>query len=122
MRATLEQLYNEVLAIKAQIQALIHPNSTAIADDLDQVAQGLNNLTKDADTEEVQPGEAAELIKKLTPREHQVAMCLKEGMCNKEIAVVTGLTIRTVKSHLNTVFEKLKARDRLQAALILQQV
>ena len=122
MRATLDQLYKDVLTIKAQIQALVHPDSAIIADNLDQVAQGLNNLTKDADTEEVQPGEAAELIKKLTPREHQVAMCLKEGMCNKEIATATGLTIRTVKSHLNKIFEKLKVRDRLQAALILQQV
>jgi DNA-binding NarL/FixJ family response regulator len=122
LRTILEQLYKDVLVIKTQIQALVHPNSAAIVNNLDQVAQNLNNLIKDADTKKVQPGEVAELIKKLTPREHQVAMYLKEGMCNKEIAVATGLTIRTVKSHLNTIFEKLNARDRLQAALILQQI
>jgi DNA-binding NarL/FixJ family response regulator len=122
LHTILRQLYKDTLAIKAQIQAMAHPNSTAIANNIDRVAQDLNSLIKNADTKEVQPGEAAELIKKLTPREHQVAMCLKEGMCNKEIAVATGLTVRTVKSHLNTIFEKLNVRDRLQAALILQHI
>lgn len=119
MRNILEQLHKDVLAIKAKIIALTHPSTQVIECDLDAMSKVLSDLTE---ADEGQQSEVADLIKTLTPREHQVAMCLKDGMCNKEIADATGLSTRTVKSHLNTVYEKLKVRDRLQAALVLQQV
>jgi len=53
----------------------------------------------------------------LTPREREVARMAAEGESNLAIAQVLGITERTVKSHLTTIFEKLAVNDRLQLAL-----
>ena len=45
MRTALEQLYNDVLAIKAQIQALVHPNTQVIEDELDKIAECLSDIS-----------------------------------------------------------------------------
>jgi DNA-binding NarL/FixJ family response regulator len=63
-----------------------------------------------------------DLMTTLTARETEVALLLKEGLCNKEISERSNLSLRTVKSHLNAIYNKLDVRDRLQAALLLQQL
>jgi DNA-binding NarL/FixJ family response regulator len=57
----------------------------------------------------------------LTPRELEVADCIVKGYANKEIASKLGITLRTVKSHLHSIFEKLDLHDRLSLALFLQR-
>jgi DNA-binding NarL/FixJ family response regulator len=53
----------------------------------------------------------------LTPREEEVLRLLASGMANKQIARRLGITERTVKAHLTSVFQQLNVTDRTQAAL-----
>lgn len=55
----------------------------------------------------------------LSPREIEIAMLLKKGLSNKEIAEISGISERTVKAHLSAVFEKTGIKDRLALALAL---
>lgn len=56
-------------------------------------------------------------VSDLTARQIDVARLVGEGASNKEIARRLGITDRTVKAHLTTIFEKLDVADRLQLAL-----
>lgn len=62
---------------------------------------------------------SAERLSALTGREQEVARAVANGSSNKEIARQLGITERTVKAHIGSVFQKLKARDRLHLALIV---
>lgn len=68
-----------------------------------------------ADIEPVAEGET--WSKGLTDREREVARTLATGASNKEIARALGITDRTVKAHVGSIFEKLQVRDRLQLSL-----
>ncbi len=57
----------------------------------------------------------------LSAREREVAEAVAEGLTNKQVAGRLGITERTVKAHLATVFEKTGVRDRLQLALRLSR-
>ncbi|HDZ25892.1 hypothetical protein LCGC14_0841560 [marine sediment metagenome] len=53
----------------------------------------------------------------LTPREQEVLCLLTKGSTNKELAKDLFISEKTVKSHLNSIFRKLKVSRRLQAIL-----
>ncbi len=53
----------------------------------------------------------------LSPREHEVLGLLARGRSNKEIGAQLAISEETVKSHLKTLFAKLKVRDRTEAAI-----
>ena len=53
----------------------------------------------------------------LTPREQEVLSCLTRGDTNKEIAQDLFISEKTVKTHLNSIFRKLKVTRRLEAIL-----
>lgn len=53
----------------------------------------------------------------LTVREREVLELLARGRSNKEIGAQLHISDETVKSHLKTLFAKLKVRDRTEAAL-----
>jgi len=53
----------------------------------------------------------------LTEREQEVLQLLSEGLPNKTIARRLGITERTVKAHLTSIFQRLGVTDRTQAAL-----
>ena len=53
----------------------------------------------------------------LTPREQEVLRHLATGRSNKEIAQDLFISEKTVKTHLNSIFRKLKVTRRLQAIL-----
>lgn len=53
----------------------------------------------------------------LTERERDVLECLIKGRSNKEIASTLCISEDTVKSHLKTLFAKLRVRDRTGAAI-----
>jgi len=61
------------------------------------------------------------LATKLTERELQVLKGLTEGKSNKEIARDLGLTEPTIKLHMKTLYRKVGASNRTQAALIARE-
>lgn len=62
---------------------------------------------------------AANALSLLTEREQEIAKFLAEGASNKIIARRIGVTERTVKAHLTSIFRKTGASDRLQLALLI---
>lgn len=52
----------------------------------------------------------------LTVRETEVLHLVVKGLINREIAVVLGTSVSTVKNQLNTIFTKLEVTDRTEAA------
>lgn len=58
----------------------------------------------------------------LSRRERQVAEAVARGSTNKEIARAMGITERTVKAHLSSIFDKMDVRDRLQLSLLVNGV
>ena len=61
------------------------------------------------------------LATKLTESELQVLKGLTEGKSNKEIARDLGLTEPTIKPHMKTLYRKVGASNRTQAALIARE-
>ncbi len=53
----------------------------------------------------------------LTPREAEVLGLVRQGLANKQIARRLGISERTVKAHLTSVFATIGVTDRTQAAL-----
>jgi DNA-binding NarL/FixJ family response regulator len=51
----------------------------------------------------------------LTPREQEVVKLVEEGLSYKEIAYQLSLSIHTIHSHIKNTYEKLQARDRVDA-------
>ncbi len=61
-----------------------------------------------------------EQLSKLTSREKEVALLLKEAYPYKEIALKLDITPRTVKAHAQNTYTKLNVKDRLALALLLK--
>lgn len=53
----------------------------------------------------------------LSPRETEVLRLVVDGLLNKQIALRLGITERTVKAHLTSVYQRIGVADRTQAAL-----
>ncbi|MDQ3810622.1 MAG: LuxR C-terminal-related transcriptional regulator, partial [Chloroflexota bacterium] len=53
---------------------------------------------------------------RLSPREHEVLQLLARGQTKPEIARALGLSVRTVKAHVEHILAKLAAGDRTHAA------
>lgn len=53
----------------------------------------------------------------LTKREQQVLIHLSLGLSNKEIALAIGISIETVKEHVQNILRKLSLKDRTAAAV-----
>jgi DNA-binding NarL/FixJ family response regulator len=53
----------------------------------------------------------------LTRRETEVLGLVRDGLANKQIARRLGISERTVKAHLTSVFQRIGVGDRTQAAL-----
>ncbi len=57
------------------------------------------------------------LMALLSPREREVAQAIAAGASNKGVARQLGISERTVKAHVSTIFDKLDVKDRLQLAV-----
>ena len=53
----------------------------------------------------------------MTPREIEVLKRLVAGLSNKQIASELYISVHTVKAHLESIFEKTGAINRVQAAV-----
>jgi DNA-binding NarL/FixJ family response regulator len=53
----------------------------------------------------------------LSRREMDILQCLTQGLSNKEIALVLGISQQTVKNHMTSMLSKLRAVDRTQMAV-----
>ena len=58
----------------------------------------------------------------LTGRERAVADLIGLGANNAEIASRLNMSERTVKAHLTSIFQQLNVRDRVQLALVMNQL
>lgn len=58
-----------------------------------------------------------EKLKSLTRREVEILAQVASGMFNKEIANNLGISERTVKNHISSIFKKIDVSDRTQAAV-----
>ena len=79
----------------------------------DEVAQGV--LT--AMSQETQE-ERASNLHRLSERERQVAFLVARGMKNRDIAQQLTISENTVKRHLQSIFSKTGAKDRLELAVL----
>lgn len=61
-------------------------------------------------------------IEILTPKEKEVLALVAKGASNQEIADKLCVRDVTVKTHLNSVFKKLKVTNRTQAVLLAMQI
>lgn len=59
----------------------------------------------------------AELHEMLTEREREILMLIAKGYSNQEIADVSHITIKTVKTHVSNILSKLEVQDRTQAVI-----
>ncbi|MDG1802870.1 MAG: response regulator transcription factor, partial [Paracoccaceae bacterium] len=84
------------------------------------MAMGEQYAPLDFMTAEEEP-ETHELAKNLTQRELQVLEGLTQGKSNKEIARDLEIQEPTVKLHMKTLYRKLEASNRTQAALIARE-
>lgn len=51
----------------------------------------------------------------ISKREHEILICLAQGLLYKEIAATLGVSIHTVRTHLRNIYEKLHVRSRTEA-------
>jgi len=54
----------------------------------------------------------------LTQREKEILEAILDGQSNREISDSLCISIETVKSHIKSIYQKLQARNRVEAALI----
>ena len=54
----------------------------------------------------------------LTPREQEVYVWVRAGKSNPEIALILGISPRTVHKHMEHILSKLGVENRFAAALI----
>jgi two-component system response regulator DevR len=66
-------------------------------------------------------GANRDLLATLSPQERRVLALIAEGCTNKEVGLKLGLSEKTVKNYLSTVFEKLHVSRRSEAAVIFAQ-
>jgi DNA-binding NarL/FixJ family response regulator len=98
MRETLSETL--ATAVRAVIQGLLVSDS--------ELSEGIPTFKEQ---------ERPFLLEELTQREHDVLSHLAEGLTNKAIAQRLEISEYTVKFHVNTIFRKLGAQSRTEAAV-----
>ncbi len=69
----------------------------------------------------VRSGRASELVRRLSPREAQVAQLVSEGLADKEIARTLRVSVTTVRTHIERLFGKLGVHKRSAVGMALQR-
>ena len=125
-----EELFH---ALKAQAAAYVGKDISGdqLADTIRQVASGLHPINECLTTrphiaeqvlKEFQEyslrDEAEELLSPLTPRETEILKHIAEGLLNKQIANVLGISEQTIKNHVTSILRKLNANARTEAVVL----
>jgi DNA-binding NarL/FixJ family response regulator len=76
--------------------------------------QVLSSMAGQARQEKEEPSN----LKRLSDRERQIAALIARGLKNKDIGRELGISENTVKRHLQSIFNKTGARDRLELAVM----
>lgn len=100
-----------------EAEGLLPENAAAAEIDaaLRAVARGLIVRSPRVRTSGFSAAPDAEARMLLTPREAQVLDAIADGLTNKAIARRLGISLHTVKFHVESVFRKLDARTRTEA-------
>jgi LuxR family maltose regulon positive regulatory protein len=123
-----EQLLNEVLVLTQETGAVsvlqdlpVQDLCSALAGNVsDQWWVGAGALFRDNVAEESAVDVCNAALLELTVKERQVMHLVAEGKSNKQIARDLNVTPETIKSHMKSIFAKLKVDNRAQAAVMLQ--
>lgn len=59
------------------------------------------------------------ILDMLSKREQEVAILLGNGSTHQEVADALDITVRTVKAHASSIYQKLDVKDRLALSLLL---
>jgi DNA-binding NarL/FixJ family response regulator len=62
---------------------------------------------------------SSSLMEGLSKREQEVAQMLGNGSTHQQIADTLDITVRTVKAHATSIYQKLDVKDRLALSLLL---
>jgi DNA-binding NarL/FixJ family response regulator len=90
---------------------------TTIRDGIESAAQGGSPLSPRVARTMISARREQRPEPSLTDREREILELLRRGLANKEIASGLGITVKTVKAHLTSLFQKIGVLDRTQAAL-----
>jgi len=107
----------DALSAGADGYLLKHAEPDDIADAIRAVHAGESPLDPKAARALVESRRSGRDTPQLTDREREVLLLVRDGLANKQIARRLGITERTVKAHLTSVFQRLGVTDRTQAAL-----
>ena len=98
-------------------------SATEIADAIKKAAKG-ENIIEPKVAGKMMSGMRTEQKKvhdDLTTREHEVLLCIGNGMTNQEISDKLYIGIKTVKTHVSNILSKLEVNDRTQAAVYVHR-
>jgi DNA-binding NarL/FixJ family response regulator len=65
--------------------------------------------------------DATRRLQTLSAREREVALAVGQGLSNAEIAAELHMSVATVKAHVSRLLTKLRAENRVQIALLVQE-
>lgn len=102
---------------EVEAEGLLGENAAAAEIDaaLRAVAHGLIVRSPGVRTPGFSAAQEAEALTLLTPRETQILDAIADGLTNKAIARRLGISLHTVKFHVESVFRKLGASTRTEA-------
>lgn len=100
------------------VKPFILPNLLARIEALLRRSTWRKEQTNNVDLKFVQDGE----IEPLTAREKEILKMVSQGASNNDIAEKLFVREVTVKTHLNSIFKKLKVKNRTQAVLLAMQM
>lgn len=85
-----------------------------------EIAQVLLDNSKSGANDPIGPNATARIdadVDLLTKREVEILQLIADGRATNEIAEDLFISVKTVKNHLASIYDKLEARDRTQAVL-----
>ncbi|TRW48039.1 response regulator transcription factor [Aliidiomarina halalkaliphila] len=89
----------------------------ALAEDVKMAIHGLLQGRTYMPTESLRYREQSEAERKLSPRQREIMQLLAQGLSNKEIANILGITEGTIRVHLSAIFKAIKVSNRTEATL-----
>jgi DNA-binding NarL/FixJ family response regulator len=64
----------------------------------------------------------ARRVRELTPQQLRVLTMLGDGLLNKQVGEILGISEATVKNHMTEILRKLRVRNRTQAVLLASRL